>query len=488
MRPISRAGESHHYNIMNIKTIKSIYFIGIKGVGMSGLAIIAKERGMEVFGSDTAEKFITDSLLEKQGIVALAGFSAENISKVLVRKDLNEVLVVATAAHGGMGNVEAETATKLGFEVVSYGRALGLFMQGTRGISVAGTHGKTTTTALLAHLLTHAQLDPSYLVGTSQVASLGNAAHYGRGEFFVAEADEYVADIIHDKTPKFLYQKPEIILLTTIDWDHPDVFSSQKEVEDAFVKFVNSSQDNAIVIANSDDTGIKRILPDLQRRIITYGTEEGTMFYINDISYGDTTSFQASHENDSYQFSISLSGKHNVLNATAAILAAFHAGVSIEEIQKELPSFVGSKRRFEKISEKNGILFYDDYAHHPTEITATLKAFRDKFPNKRLIVLFQPHTFSRTKAFFDEFVASFKGADSVAVTGIFSSSREKEDVTVTAQMLVDSLKKQGKDASFVINADEFMAKIGSKLQNNDILVTMGAGDIYTWHEKIRSLI
>ena len=452
---------------------------------MSGLVTIAKERDVDVFGSDTAEKFITDELLLKQNIVPLVGFSAKNITDSLSGKQPNEVLVVATAAHGGLGNVEAEEAKRLGFEIVSYGRALGIFMEGKRGISVAGTHGKTTTTALLAHLLTRAKLDPSYLIGTSSVTSLGTAAHFGKGEFFIAEADEYVADTQFDKTPKFLYQKPEIIVLTTIDWDHPDVFSSQAEVEKAFIKFVNSSEDNAIVIANSDDPGIKHILPDLQRRIVTYGTEEGTMFYVNDISHGDKTSFQASHESESYRFSISLSGKHNILNATAAILAAYHAGVPIEGIQKELPSFIGSKRRFEKVGENDGILFYDDYAHHPTEITATLKAFRDKFPGKRLIVLFQPHTYSRTKAFFNEFTTSFNDADIVGIVDIFSSSREKADPTVTSAMLVAELKKQGKEASFVKTPSEFVASLQPKLQANDILVTMGAGDIYTWHERIR---
>lgn len=468
----------------NLLEIKTIYFIGIKGVGMSGLATIANERGMEVCGSDTADAYITDSILEKYGIKPLVGFTVENIDNTLQGKKPEEVLVVATAAHGGLGNVEAVEAKKMGLEVVSYGKALGLFMSGTRGISISGTHGKTTTTAMIAHILIKAGLDPSYLVGTSSVSSLGNASHFGKGEFFVAEADEYFADVAFDKTPKFLYQKPEIIVLTTIDWDHPDVFSSQKEVEKAFIKFVNASQDNAIVIANSDDVGVKNIVPELQRRIITYGTEAGAMFYINDISFGEKTSFQASHEKDSYPFSLSLSGKHNVLNAAAAILAAFHAGVSIEAIQKELPLFVGSKRRFEKVGEKNGILFYDDYAHHPTEIKATLKAFKDKFPNKRITVLFQPHTYSRTKSFFNEFAVSFTDADMVGITDIFSSSREKADPSVSAEKLVTELTKQGKEAFFVKNAEEFVANLKLAPMGNDILVTMGAGDIYTWARKI----
>lgn len=471
---------------MNINSkIQTIYFIGIKGVGMSGLAVIAKEMAKEVLGSDTKEKFITDKLLQKHTISPLVGFSATNIQKALNGEKQDETLVVVTAAHGGMGNVEAQEAQKMGFEVVSYGKALGMFMTGKRGISVAGTHGKTTTTALIAHIVMKAGLDPSYLIGTSSVPSLESSAHYGKGEWFVAEADEYVADPVYDKTPKFLYQKPEIIVVTTIDWDHPDVFPSQKEVENAFIQFINNTQSNGIVIANSDDTGVVEILPKIQRNVITYGFGKEAMFRLSEnTSHENKTTFTASHHDETYPFTISLHGNHNISNAAAAILTSFHAGISIGKIQKVLPSFIGSKRRFEEIDTINGVRLFDDYAHHPKEIQTTLSAFKSKFPGATIFVVFQPHTYSRTKALFSGFAEAFKQADIIGITDIFSSSREKPDPSISGEMLANEIKKKGKEVYFVKNAAEFVAKIGSKLQRNDILITMGAGDVYTWHEEV----
>jgi UDP-N-acetylmuramate--alanine ligase len=474
---------------MNLNTIKTFYFVGIKGVGMSGLSVIAKELGKEVYGSDTDETFITNEILEKNGISPFIGFSKENVNNALAGKKADEVLVIVTAAHGGMGNVEVLEARALGFETVSYGKALGLFMEGKRCISVAGSHGKTTTTALLAHILTKSGKDPSYLIGTSFVPSLGQSAHAGKGELFIAEADEYSADPQYDQTPKFLYQKPEIIVITSIDWDHPDVFSSQKEVEDAFIQFINQSRDSSIVIANYDDPGIRSIFGKLSRNVITYGFSDDAMFQLSNNSQNtSSTTFTASHGKDSYVFTTSLSGIHNIANSAGAILGAYHAGVSIEDIQKALSSFMGSKRRLEKVGEINGVLLYDDYAHHPTEIKATLGALAEKFPGKQLIVIFQPHTYTRTKAFFEGFADSFAQASTIYITDIFSSSREKKDNSISSRMLVDEIKKKGKDAKYIKNVEEMMADLKPKMQQNDILVTMGAGDIYSWHKEITKLI
>src|SRR3989344_5349598 len=205
-----------------LKHYTHIHFVGIKGVGMSGLAVIAKELAFQVTGSDTKEHFITETLLNKHLLNVSTEFSEKNITDIVSKTKAESLLLIYTAAHGGRDNVEVQTAIKHGCNVMSYGQALGIFMEGKKGISVAGAHGKTTTTAILAHIITKAGFDPSFLVGTSDILSLNTSAHAGRGDYFIAEADEYVADPTYDRKPKLLYQHPQIAVFTTIDWDHPD--------------------------------------------------------------------------------------------------------------------------------------------------------------------------------------------------------------------------------------------------------------------------
>ncbi len=352
--------------------IKHIHFVGIKGVGMAPLAIIAKEAGFKVSGCDIEEEFITDEPLKKAGIKPLTGFSEEHLENVN--------LVITTGAHGGFDNPEVEHARYTGISVMMQGQAVGEFMKGDFlkkkffGISVAGSHGKTTTTAILATVLKEAGLDPSFLVGTGNISSLGAPGHFGKGKYFVTEADEYANEPKHDKTPKFLNQRPQIIIITNIEFDHPDIFNSLDQIRVAFLKFANLLPKEGVLIANGDDPQIQKLLGEFPGRVITYGMGEKNDFRLSRVSQSqEQTFFWVEHKNLSLgEFRLSVPGVHNALNATAVIAACFELGLNPEVIKKALPAFQGTKRRFEFLGEKKGVLFFDDYAHHPTEIKATL--------------------------------------------------------------------------------------------------------------------
>ena len=252
-----------------MKKIKSIHFVGIKGVGMMPLAVIAKQARLKVSGSDIADVFITDNALKKMQISVFKGFSEGHIGDV--------DLVIATGAHGGLDNIEVKTAKKKGIPVVTQGEAVGLFMEGKIfgrefiGISVSGTNGKTTTTGMIATLFKHAGLSPSYLIGTSFILSLGYGGNLGKGKYFVAEADEYATDPIFDKTAKFLWQSPKIIVITNIDFDHPDIYPSINEIKEAFKKFILKLPDDGLLVAYGDDPNVLDVITCYNGKKIIYG-------------------------------------------------------------------------------------------------------------------------------------------------------------------------------------------------------------------------
>lgn len=453
---------------------------------MTALAVVAQERGCTVSGSDVPEKFVTEELLSKHHVKPLIGFKSSNLKDLLKSFKPEEILVVVTGAHNGMRNPEAVAAKEEQCRVMTHGEALGLFMQEKKQISVAGSHGKTTTSAMIAHILSKSMKDPSFAVGAGSVISLKTSGHWGKGDYFVAEADEYVADPASDKTPRFLYQKPHVAIITSIDFDHPDVFDSLDDVKKAFVTFANQTEKNGQVIANADDQQVLPCLPFITAKKTTYGVSEQADIRIGSISTLDRKSTFELRAKDKKLVSITLAvpGFHNIQNATAAALTAHAAGVSWRDIARALATFAGTKRRFELVSDDHGIMLVDDYAHHPREIEATLSAAKSWFPHARLMVLFQPHTYSRTRALFDDFITCFSAATAIGITDIFASAREKPDKKVSAKQLVEEIKKHNPQTYYVKNSKDFYEKIGSKLTQNDILFTMGAGDIYTWHPEI----
>lgn len=454
-------------------TIRSIHFVGIKGVGMTPLAIIAKEADIKVSGSDIADEFITDEVLRRSGIVPMVGFSPSHLSSGSTKRDID--LVITTGAHGGFNNVEVLEAKRKNIKVMTQGEAVGVFMKGEIfrreqiGISVTGTHGKTTTTAMVATILKDCRLDPSFVIGTGNVLSLGSSGHFGKGKYFVAEADEYMTEPTFDKTIKHMWQHPKIAVITNIEFDHPDAYKSLDETREEFLEFANQLPKDGVLITCGDDPQVKKLLSEFKGRKTTYGVSKENDFAVDEVLKG---------------VDLPVFGKHNRLNATAAFVVGLEIGLSKEQIKKGLIAFKGSKRRSEFVGKlQAGALLFDDYAHHPTEIQKTLKAFRDKFPNSKIVCVFQPHTYSRTKSLFEQFSNSFNDVDTVILTSIYSSLREKPDLTVS---MPDLAKKIGAKALFLPKLSDVVKYIDNQnFGNRFILITMGAGDVYKINEKLK---
>ncbi len=460
--------------------IKNVHFFGIKGVGMTPLAIIAKEAGFHVTGCDIKDEFITDAALREVGINPAEGFSPKHV------EDID--LLIATGAHKGFENPEVQAAVEKNIPFFMQGEAVGAFMEGKifnrklKGISVAGCHGKTTTTAMLATIFSEAGLDPSYIVGTSDMRPLGLPGHYGKGEYFIAEADEYATEPNELKTPKFLWQYPKYAIITNVEFDHPDVYGSIEEVRDAYLFFAaNVGKDGALIV-NGDDDETTKALEGYKRKRISFGKKPDNDYVLQKVSVSDgqTIFFAASRYKDLGKFVLNVFGEHNALNALAAAIVALEADVPIDDIKKGLFLFGGTRRRMEFVGKTpHGAVIYDDYAHHPTEIRKTLSGLKNQFPDKKILTIFQPHTYSRTKLLFDQFSTAFEDIDEAIVTEIFPSAREEFDGSVSSNGLVEAMNTHKNNAHFLRSFDDVIQYLSEKKPGpNWIIVTMGAGDIY----------
>lgn len=452
---------------------------------MAPLALIAKQAGCVVTGSDIDKEFITDAALHKAGITPLVGFDAAHIT--------DPDLVITTGAHGGFDNVEVVSARAKKIPVMTQGEAVGKYMDGSilgtnwLGISVTGTHGKTTTTAMLATILTESKLDPSYIIGTGDVGSLPAPGHFGKGRHFVVEADEYVTEPRYDKTIKFLWQHPDMAIVTNIEYDHPDVYQTIDDVRAAFTAFV---QQTKLLIACGDDPEVRGVLKQYKGKVITYGFGAHNDYVLHKVNIsGEQMFFWVEHGGVSLgEFVLKVVGEHNALNALGATVGAIEVGVPIQQIKEGLLAFRGSKRRLEFMGELvSGAKVYDDYAHHPTEIKKTLAALRKQYPKKKIVCIFQPHTYSRTKLMFTEFTKAFDNLDElfVIITDIYASLREQPDKTVSADHLAGEIKLQGRDVHYLPQLSDVVQYINTKNYGSDtVLVTMGAGDVYTIHDSL----
>lgn len=468
--------------MINLKNIKKIHFTGIKGVGMTALALCAKDLGMEISGSDIKEYFVTDKTLKKAKISWKIGFSRNHI------KDPD--LVVFTAAHGGEENIEVLEAKKRKIPVLSHGRALGLFMKEKIGISVCGVGGKTTTAAMIATVFHAVGLNPSFAVGAASIDPLGLPGRYNKtGRYFVAEADEYYASP-QDLTPRFLYQSPKVIVITNIEFDHPDVYKNLNQTIRTFQKFVQRLPRNGLVVACLDSPNIKKILRLIKVPVKTYGFSSKADFCISLINQTrDKMIFSLKYKNKYINnIFLSVPGEFNVKNATAAYIVCKFFNIAEKTIKKGLMSFKGTKRRFEFVCKAKGIIFFDDYAHHPLQIEETLKAAKAWFKNKRIIAIFQPHTYSRTKALFSDFQKSFSSASKVYLVPIYASAREKKDVSVSSKKLAWAIKKTNTNTVYVKNKNQLIKKLKKDLKPGDVVFTLGAGDIFTWNASIAKAI
>ncbi len=454
--------------------VKHAHLVGIKGVAMASLAVYLTQSGVKVTGSDVPEDFPTQEELKAAGISVLSGFDPARV----VGKNKPDVLYY-TGAHGGRENPEVKAAIAEEIPTLPHGAALGEMMRTSRQIVVAGSHGKTTTSAMIAVLLSHAHYHPSFAIGCGSIPGLGEAGHKGKGSWFVAEGDEYVTDPTHDLTPRFLWLDPEILVVTNIDYDHPDAYPDLAAVQHAFLKVQQKSN---ILVMNADDPN-SRILKEAGK-VLTYGFSPSADYRISHVGVGDQRMFFTLEERGVKlgEFSLKVPGQHNVSNAVAAMIAAHMAGASWDTLREGLLQFTGTKRRFEKLGLRAGITFYDDYAHHPTEIAATLKAARFWYPKERIIAVFQPHTYSRTKTLLAEFGRCFTDADTVILTDIYASAREKDSQGMTGMTLVSETIRHHRDVRFASDKAAVLDTLTTVVNRNDVVIFMGAGDIYNWEQ------
>ena len=450
---------------------KRIYFIGLKGVGMTALAQLLKSRGVQVWGSDTEEQFFTDKVLAAAGIECEIGFSAKHLDRPID-------LVIRSSAYSD-DQVEVKAAKEKKIPVLSYAEALGELTAEYKSVAVCGSHGKTTISAMLAHVLKQANLSPSAIVG-SAVPQFGGNALVGSGELLVFEADEY--------QNKLQYFSPQSVILTSIDWDHPDFFPSADDYFATFVTFLKKIPTDGFVVACYDSDNVKEAVDKAglsPEQILTYGLTDGRLQMVRMWLDEGRWHFSAT-DGEEYlgEFWLKLVGSHNVANALAVIACARRLGVDLEAIRTGLASFEGTARRFENKGKlTNGITVVDDYAHHPGEIKATLKAARAFYPYKNIRCVFQPHTFSRTQALLADFGKSFAETDEVIVLDTYTSAREKTGEVTSAQ-LVEEIKKNHTNVIYKPTISEAVNYLMETTNRNNLVLTMGAGDVWQVGDKL----
>lgn len=453
------------------KEPKSIYFIGIKGTAMSALAVMAKNLGYEVRGSDEAETFPTDAVLASAGITVAAGFDAKNLQP---RPDL----IVVSAAYG-LSNPEVKAAKSSRISQIAPSELLAELMSSFEGIGVAGVHGKTTTTAMLAYIMDNAGYSPSYLIGTSGVPGLAGSGHIGDGTYFIAEADEYKKSDL-DNQPKFLDLPLKHVIITSIELDHPDVYETAESMYRAFYQLTTKIPRDGTIIACIDWPLVRRLVSRrADRPCLTYGFSAQAQYQIVDAQSTPTeTKFSLKTATEVFgPFILKVPGQHNTLNASAAAIMALKLGVSEAAIIKALRSFQGVSRRFELLGNYNGAIIIDDFAHHPTAISYLLETARKVFPDRQIVAVFQPHTYSRTGKLLKEFAQALKSADRLILLNIYASAREKSGY-VTIKDLIDEVKPYKPDVEYRSSLSDVSQYLANFISNRDVVLLIGAGDVY----------
>ncbi|WP_333886637.1 UDP-N-acetylmuramate--L-alanine ligase [Clostridium sp.] len=440
---------------------KRVHFIGIGGISMSALAEILLEKNFQVSGSDTKFSKTTERLKSK-GAKIYIGQISENITP-----DIN--LVVYTAAISE-NNEELLQAQNLKIPLMDRAEFLGEIMKGHKyNVAVSGTHGKTTTTSMLSSVTLEANIDPTILVG-GNLDIIGGNVRIGNSPYFITEACEY--------KESFLKFFPFIGVILNIDADHLDYYKDIDEIQKAFIKFAKLIPQEGYLVCCADDKRMGEVISNANCNIISYGIERGEVTAKNIRFDGEGRALFEVYKSDKKLFSLNLSvpGKHNILNALASISVSLILNISIDNIKEGLKNFKGTHRRFEIKGKRKGVVVIDDYAHHPTEIKATLNTARN-YPHERIVCVFQPHTFSRTISLFKEFTAAFDNVDELILADIFAA-REKDTGEVSSSMLCDELVKRGINCRNIKDFNSIVQYLNDILKEGDILLTIGAGDIF----------
>jgi UDP-N-acetylmuramate--alanine ligase len=446
---------------MQLPSNARFHIVGIGGAGMSAIATVLYERGYHVSGSDQAESDATRALRE-QGIEVIIGQRAENVGAV-------EMVVISSAIRAD--NPELIAAQQRHIPVTKRAQFLGWLMQGSLGVAVAGTHGKTTTTAMIAHILMSAGRDPSFIVGGT-IKSIGRSAHAGRDREFVIEADEY------DRM--FLGLTPTIEVILNVEHDHPDCYPTLDDMLDAFREFIQHVPADGLVVACGEDAAASMLAREAARHQL-YGFKPAFDWHATDVrpNQAGGVDFLVYHADQMLGIvRLRVPGKHNVLNALAALAVSDSIGVPFNAAVDALSEFRGVGRRFEVRGEVNGVTIVDDYGHHPTEIKATLAGARLRYPGQQIWAVLQPHTYSRTKTLLDQFAAAFEDADHVIVTAIYAS-RERDTLGISNQDVVAAMARRDAphpDARAIDDLTDVARYLQQHTQLGDVVITFSAGD------------
>ncbi len=446
---------------------KHAHFIGIGGIGMSGIAELLINLDYVVSGSDLNDTAVTRRL------AALGG----HIYKGHRRENVEGADVVVYSSAVGLDNPEIREAKDRYIPVIPRAEMLAELMRLKFGVAVAGAHGKTTTTSMIASILTSGHLDPTVVIGGRLDIWGGSNAKLGQGDILVAEADE--------SDGSFLALTPAIAVVTNIDHEHMDHYGSMAAIRDTFVDFINKIPFYGTAMLCLDNEEIQGIIPRLKKKYLTYGLTSQADLRARDVEKEKLgASFEVIFQKQSLgRITVGLPGEHNVLNALAAIAVGLELDVDIRVISEGLKSLGGLARRFQTKGEQGEVVVLDDYGHHPTEVMATLKAAKECWPERRVIVVFQPHRYSRTKELYDRFVISFNEADILIVTSIYPAG-EKEIDGVTAEWLARGIKEHGhKEVIICQQQEEILSVLKSQVKAGDLVITLGAGNIYKVGEK-----
>ena len=473
------------YNEIAMDTYTNIYMLGIKGNGMASLASLLKKMGKNVWGADVQTREPADELLDKVDIKVLP-FGVANI-----HSDID--LLITTGSHGGLKNPEVIAAQEMGIPVLTHAEALGKLMESFKTqIAVCGTHGKTTTSALLAYLLIKMGASCGYQIGAPSFSGLPGGDYIGN-EYFVVESDEYATSPGTDNTPRFMFQNPTHIICTNIEHEHVDIYNTIDETKSAFQAFFRKLPQGGAIVYCADDLILSEVVAESVTPSLTYGygTTDGTYAYISGIHVDNGMSvFRLSiGEFDTGEWITPLSGEHNIKNITSVLVLLHKLGFNLDEVKKHLGNFSGSKRRFEHIYDNESYSLIDDYAHHPSEVRETLKGARMTYPGRRILVVFQPHTFSRTKVFKEEFAEVLSLADEAYILDVYSSARETaQEDSVQSQDIVAYAHSKGYKQIQYVREEQVIEALDKELKPGDVIVTMGATNLYRFHSDIMKAI
>jgi UDP-N-acetylmuramate--alanine ligase len=441
--------------------VRRVHFVGIGGIGMSGIAEVLVEMGFDVHGSDLKESDTTRRLAGRGATIRI-GHGEANV-------DGADVVVTSSAVK--FDNPEVDRARRLGVPVIPRAEMLAELMRLKHGVAVAGSHGKTTTTSLVAAILNEGGLDPTVIIG-GKVNQLGSNARVGRGDTLVAEADE--------SDGSFLRLTPTIAVITNLDLEHVDHYQGGlPELQDAFAGFANKVPFYGLCVLCLDDENVVQLLPRIDRRHVTYGRSRQADWQAVDVVLdGLSSRFRVRHRGvDRGAVHLNLVGAHNVLNALAAIAVADELGIPLETAATALSQFQGVQRRFTHRGERAGVLVVDDYGHHPAEIRATLAAARAAYPDRRVLVLFQPHRYSRTAALKEDFARCFHDADMVVIAPVYAAGEAPMEGATGEAVALAARARGHRDARSVASLDDGVALLAGLVRPGDLVLTQGAGDV-----------